>query len=637
MRAFAVIGPSHSGKSTLVDGLAGLEGQRALSFRLLGDTRVTTFDFMGDPWAALDIPGGQDSFAEAGPALAACDAAVLCVPAEAEAAVLAAPYLRMIEDTGMPTFLFINRVDVATDRIADIVSALQPYCRHAIVLRQVPMRSGSEIVGAIDLISERAWKYREGERSALVELPGNMLDREKEARADLLESLADFDDALLEQIIEDQRPVEKDVYRVATSALQHHDLIPALLGAASHGNGLMRLMKSLRHEVPGHEALRARNGLPKAVLAVGCMGDHLKHVGKTVLVRAIAKGVEPGGRLNGASVGSLHALDGKTPIPSLVPGGFALTIKSDEVRPACYLAAETSFDLPDWAGGHAPALRRLVHPKHEKDENKLSTALTRLAEIDPGLTVSQDEATGLSDIGVQGMQHLKRTVQKLSDAYGIDVECSEVPTRLRETIRKRVEKHHRHRKQSGGAGQFADVLIEVAPRPSGSGFEFADLVKGGAVPRNYIPSVEAGARDALTSGPAGQPVVDISVTLKDGKAHSVDSSDYAFRTAGQNAVKEALVEAGTIVLQPILTVQVHVPSVFAGGLVQLASGLKGQVLGFEAHPTATGWDIFRTLLPTAALEDLARGLGSATRGTAWFTSELDHYEELREPLTAQAG
>ncbi|MEQ9040605.1 MAG: elongation factor G [Silicimonas sp.] len=636
MRAFAVIGPSQSGKTTLVEGLASLEGQRALSFRLFGDAAITTFEFMGDPWAAIDIPGGHDNLANVGAALAACDAAVLCVSAEEDAAVLAAPYLRILEESGMPTFLFINRVDVAADRIADIVAALQPYCRHGIVLRQVPMRSGEDIVGAIDLISERAWEYHEGQRSSLVELPGSMRDREQEARADLLESLADFDDGLLEQIIEDQRPLAEDVYRVATSALQHHDLVPALLGAASHGNGLMRLMKSLRHEVPGCDALRERMGVTADVLAVGCLGDHLKHVGKTVLVRSLADGLAPGTRVAGETLGSMNAIDGKTPIPSLPTGRFALTIKSDHLSPGHFLTAQDTGDLPDWAAPHPPALRRLVHPVHEKDENKLSAALSRLGEIDPGLSISQDESTGLLEVGVQGTQHLKRTVQKLSESFGIEVECSEVSTELRETIRKRIEKHYRHRKQSGGAGQFADVVIEVAPRASGSGFEFTDVVKGGAVPRNYIPSVEAGARDAMASGPAGHPVVDISVTLKDGKAHSVDSSDFAFRTAGQNAVREALAEAGTTVLQPILNVQIHLPSVFAGGLVQIASGLKGQVLGFEAHPSAIGWDVFRTLLPMTSLEELARALGSATRGTAWFSSRLDHYEEMREPLAAQA-
>lgn len=634
MRAFAVIGPSQSGKTTLVEALAGLDGARAQSLSMMGDARATQFSFMGDDWMALDIPGGQDNIAQCIPALASADAAILCVPAEADAAVLAAPYLRLVEDTGIPTILFLNKVDAAPDRIADVVAALQPYCRHGIVLRQVPMRKGGEVVGAIDLISERAWEYQEGKPSKLVELPEDMRPREQEARAGLLESLADFDDTLLEQIIEDQIPGTDEVYEIATRVLQHHDLVPALVGAASHGNGVHRLMKSLRHECPEIAALKERMGLPADAIAVSAMADHLKHLGKAVLIRALADGIGSGSRVGGSALGGLNALDAKTPVSALKAGEFGITIKSDHVSLGKAYSADGEVALPAWAEARVPAIRRLVHPVHEKDESKLATAVARLMEIDPGLTAQQDEMTGLLEIGVQGPQHLRRVVQKLAESFGIEVECSEVPTALRETIRRKIEKHHRHRKQSGGAGQFADVVIDVAPLPQGSGFEFSEIVKGGAVPRNYIPAVENGARDATKAGPAGHPVVDISVTLKDGKSHSVDSSDYAFRTAGQNAVKEALAEAGTIVLQPILAVEIHVPSIFAGGLVQLVSGLKGQVLGFEAHPTANGWDVFRALLPMSSQEELSRALGSATRGTAWFTSSLDHYEELREAAHA---
>ncbi|MGI9394244.1 MAG: GTP-binding protein, partial [Boseongicola sp.] len=248
MRAFTVIGPSQSGKSTLVEALAGLEGAKPQTLKLMGDASVTKFDFLGDRWAAFDIPGGQDNISLIGPALAASDAAVLCAPAEGDAAVLSAPYLRILEDSGVPAFLFVNKVDVGTDRISDIVGSLQTYCSHGIVLRQVPMRSGEQIVGAIDLISERAWEYHDGQRSSLVEVPQNMLPREQEARSGLLESLADFDDGLLEQIIEDQIPMTDDLYSVATRVLQHHDLVPTLIGSALHGNGILRMMKSLRHE-----------------------------------------------------------------------------------------------------------------------------------------------------------------------------------------------------------------------------------------------------------------------------------------------------------------------------------------------------------------------------------------------------
>ena len=172
--------------------------------------------------------------------------------------------------------------------------------------------------------------------------------------------------------------------------------------------------------------------------------------------------------------------------------------------------------------------------------------------------------------------------------------------------------------------------MTVAPLGRSEGFRFSEVVKGGAVPRNYIPSVDDGAREALVTGPQGYPVVDVSVELKDGKSHAVDSSDHAFRTAGKNAVREALAEVGTVVLQPILRIDIHVPSQFSGALVPLVSGLKGQVLGFEAHEAAAGWDVFRIMLPMAAEEALFTGLAAATRGTAWYDRDFDHYQELRK-------
>ncbi len=638
MRAVAVIGPSQSGKTTLIESMAKVERGRADPLSLHGNTTITQFSFMGDPWAALEAPGGHDAFSQIGPVLASCDAAILCVPAHTDGSVLAAPYLRCLDEADIPTFLFINKIDVASERVAEIVSSLQDYCSEGIVLRQVPIRDGDEVTGFIDLISERAWEYNKGHRSSLVELPETMRDREQEARSDLMEALADFDDDLLEQIIEDKSLAAQDVYSITTQVLQHHDLVPALLGSAVHGSGVLRLLKSLRHEVPDVSALRDRMGLKDNVQAAACLADQRKHLGKVCLLRAFNGGLSPKGRLGGDPLGTLTHLDGKTPISgALKPGEFALAIKSDHIAPRHFVSEGTKYPFPAWASSHAQALKRSVHPVHEKDESKLSTALLRLAEIDPGISVSQDGTSGAPVIGVMGHQHLKAIVEKLTDVFGIRVACEEVPAPLRETLRRKSTVQHRHRKQSGGAGQFADVLIDVAPRKSGSGIVFTESVKGGAVPRNYIPAVEHGARDALAAGPQGHMVVDISIELKDGKAHSVDSSDFAFRTAGQNAVKEALNQAGTRVLQPIMDVQVHVPSRFAGSLVQLFNGLKGQVLGFDAHPTAKGWDIFRGALPMAKEEELSRALGSATRGTAWFVSSLDHYEELRTPAVSEGA
>ncbi|MEL6647879.1 MAG: elongation factor G, partial [Pseudomonadota bacterium] len=630
---FTVLGPSQSGKSTLLKGLIGLEPQRATSLDLQGAATATEFTFMGDDWCAIDIAGGAENLSTAGPALAASDAAVLCVGADPDAAVLAAPYFRLIEEAGVPCFLFVNRVDAAQGRISEVIAALQVYCRHGIALRQVPIRQGGQIVGAVDLISERAWAYQEGKPSALMELPDSVAGRERQARAELLEALADFDDALLEQLIEDQQPLTEDVYDIATTVLQQHELVPALLGSAEHRNGMLRLMKSLRHEAPCVEVIRARL---EGAQAVGVLGDHVKHLGKTVLLRALGAGIGQGADLAGASLGTVTGLDAKTPRATLSPGQVGLAMKSDHLTVGCAFSEDASRDLPDWARGHLGTFSRAVTPRKDRDEARLSAALERLGEIDPGLAVAPDPQTGHAVLSLQGPQHFRRVVAKLADSFAVEVSHHRRPPAFRETIRKPVSCRHRHRKQSGGAGQFADVAIDVRPLPRGSGTQFDEVIKGGAVPRNYIPAVEAGVIEALSAGPNGFPVVDVAVTLTDGKHHAVDSSDFAFRMAGKTAMKEAMAQSGAQLLEPIAQVLIHVPSIYAGGLVPLVSGMKGQVLGFEGHPTAAGWDVFRATLPMVALDDLSTSLASAARGTGWFTANFDHYTEARAEELAKA-
>lgn len=635
MRVFTICGPSQSGKSTLAGALAGLGDTTDNPLTIADVANVQCFSFMDQRWAALDMTGGTENMAQLGPALAASDAAVVCVPADADAAVLSAPFLRLIEDAGIPAIIFINGLDKASNRISEVVAALQAYCAHHIVLRQIPMRDSDRIVGAVDLISERAWKYQEGRPSALIELPDSLLAREQGARSELLESLADFDDALLEQLIEDQQPMASDVYDVASRTLQHSDLVPVLIGSASHRNGILRLMKSLRHEAPEVDVARDRLAPDGTATATGMVADVVKHLGKTVLVRALGGTVRGGGRLGGATIGSLTATDAKTPVDRIEPGEIALTVKSDHIGIGSFYTPDGGAPLPGWAHSRASVFRRLVAPVKDRDEARLSGALDKLCEIDPGLSVEQDENSGQIILNTQGPLHLRRVVQKIDGQFGIELTRNKVPVGLKETIQKGTEWHCRHRKQSGGAGQFADILIEIRPEPRGSGFSFSETVKGGAVPRNYIPAVEAGARDALQTGPGGYPVVDVSVVLKDGKHHAVDSSDHAFRTAGKNAVREALASLGTVILQPIVKVQIQVPSIFAGGLVPTISGLKGQVLGFDAHPTAAGWDVFDCLLPMAALDNLYNTLASATRGTAWYTSEFDRYEKVSKEDMAE--
>lgn len=635
MRVFSILGPAHSGKSTLMDALARLDGRPTPCS--VGDiVTLTGFTYLDEPWTGIEVDGGSDAIAQAGPALAISDAAILCVPPDPEAAVLAAPYLRKVEEAGIPCFLFINRMDNPNGRIRDIVSALQAYCRHHITLRQVPIRENGEIIGAVDLISERAWRYREGEPSVLIEMPKAAQDREQEARAELLEELSDYDDHLLEQLIEDKQPPCDEIYHLAADTLQHHALIPAYLGAASHNNGVTRLMKALRHETPSIDVAAERTGADTDTRAIAGFADMRKHMGKVTVLRGLGEGVTSHDALGGANVGSLVALDGKSQIDAIAQGDIALAVKSDHLMPGSVYSAGNASPFPDWANSHAPNHRELITPAHDRDDVRLSNALARMVEIDPGLSMDTDPASGHAIIGTQGPIHLRRLAEKLDADFSVEIDTQSVAAEYRETIQKPVEHQHRHRKQSGGAGQFADVKIKIEPQPRGEGYAFDEVVKGGAVPRNFIPSVGSGAQEALAQGPNGHPVVDVKVTLLDGKHHSVDSSDFAFRTAGKAAVREALAEAKPVVLQPILRAEIHVPSAFVGDLVPMISTLQGQVLGFEAHSEAAGWDVFTALLPAVSRDELSRSLAGASRGTAWADYSFDHYEELRGAPSAAA-
>ncbi len=623
MRVISLIGPTHSGKTTLATALAHLEPEPPPRVPFGDALAVQPFRYLGEDWAVLDLQGGPEALAAAGAALAASDAVVVCVPPEPESAVLAAPYLRLAEAAGLPVVIFMNRIDTLTERLRDVVAALQGYLGHTIVLRQIPIRQGGQVVGAVDLISERAWEYHEGRPSSLMPLPDAVKGREAEARTALLETLADHDDALMEELIEDHAPMTAEVYGVAARALAGRELVACFFGSASHGNGLVRLMKSLRHEVPQVAGLAAR--LPAGVLAAAPGGEVRRHLGKIVLVRAMAA-LPSGAMLAGAPV-RLTALDARTAVAALAPGALGLALKADHLRPGRLFTAGDTLALPGWAAPRPPAQRAILTPATEKDDARLSAALAQLAEVDSGLTIEPDEASGRLILGTQGPVHARRVAERLATDFGLKAAEGPVPPAYRETVARMVEWHYRHKKQTGGAGQFADIVIEVQPRPRGQGVQFVEQVKGGAVPRNYIPAVEAGVHEGLREGPRGFPVVDIAVVLKDGKHHAVDSSDHAFRTAGRMGLREALAEAGTRVLQPILRADISVPSAFSGALVPALSALKGQDLAFVADPEAAGWDRFTARLPAAMVEDLARTLAGATRGTAWFTTTLDRYEE----------
>jgi elongation factor G len=632
VRTVAVLGASNTGKSTLVDRMCGLEGQPRPA-AAPGELRVCEFTCLGDTWQAIDTPGSIEFLHVAIDALLAADAAVVCVGPDPAAAVLASPYLHAVEAAGAPAVIFINRIDEAASRVRDIVAALQDYAVHPIVLRQIPIREGEHVVGSVDLVSERAWAYREGEPSTLIEIPAGVLEREHEARGALLEHLSEFDDHLLEELIEDREPPSAEVYAICTRVLGENRVIEALIGSGLHGNGIVRVMKALRHEAPAPAVLRERlqrqAGMGEPPSAVVVASAYRKHVGKALMLRALAP-LAAGQTLGGRAAGQLTPADPRDShhLDAVTEGAIVTAVKSDHLAAGTLLTAGEALPTPAWHRPQPPVMSRVLAPTNERDSVKVSGALAALAEGDAALTVTQDPATGGALVGVQGPLHLRVLRQRLKEVFGMDVEEVAPSPAYRETISKSQETAYRHKKQTGGAGQFADVKLIVAPGDRGAGFVFDEVVKGGAVPKNYIPAVEAGARDAMERGPLGFPVVDVAVTLTDGLHHAVDSSEMAFRIAGRRGVGEALKAAGPVLLQPVFRIAIRAPAQFAGGLGPIVASHSGQVLGFDADPGAKGWEIFEALVPGGALGGLANDVRAATQGVGWFEQAFDHYEEL---------
>ncbi len=638
-RAIALIGPQGSGKSTLFDALLAAAGsappRRDTRARAMGTAlRVGQCSFMGDAWALIDCPGSVEFAAETAAALAVADLAlVVCEPAPGRAAALA-PVFRAIERAGLPAMVFVNKADTLGDqRIRDTLAALQAHSRRPLVLRQVPIREGGEVTGYVDLVSERAYRWRRGAASELIRMPDDVATREAEARAALAEALADHDDALLEKVVEDAIPTPDDLYRPLHADIAAGALDAVLIGAAEKQHGVLRLWKALRHDVPGPEATAARLGITPdgEALAQVFRTIHAGHGGKLSCVRVWRGEVKDGATLNGARIGGLTRWPGGEPARASEArmGEIVALGRLDAVATGATLSPSGTAQGLAFPAAPAPVYALAVATEDRKDDVRLTAALARLTEEDPSLSVVQDAESGQILLAGQGEIHLHHAVARLADTHGLRVTTTRPRIAFKETIRHAARHHARHRRQTGGHGQFADVTLEVAPRGRGEGFAFEDRIVGGAVPRKFIPAVGEAAEDATRKGPLGNPVVDVTVTLHDGAFHSVDSSDMAFATATRMAMQEALAKAEPVVLEPVDHVVILVPQDGTAAAQRLLTTRRGQILGYAEKEDWPGWDEVQALVPEAELHDLIIELRSQTMGLGTYTRRFDHLAEAR--------
>ena len=655
-RCIALVGPFQSGKTTLLEAILARTGAipRAGSVEMgtsVGDSSpearnhkmgvglsAATTSFMGESYTFIDCPGSIEFAHDMRAALPAVDAAVVVCEADEKKLPQLQIILRELEDLGIPRFLFLNKIDRASKRIRETLATLQPASRVPLVLRQIPIWNGELIEGFVDLALERAFVYREHKPSEVVALDGGNLDREKEARFSMLEKLADHDDALMEQLLEDIQPPRDAVFDDLARELREGLICPVLLGAAARENGVLRLMKALRHESPGIAETAKRLGLSsqKDALAYVLKTVHLQHGGKLSLTRLLAGHLDDGATLQSSSgesgrVSGILSVNGSydTKRPSAEAGETVALGKLDGVRTCDTVSGgKTAPAALASVAPTPPVLAMSLSATDRKDDVKLGQALQRLNDEDSSLTMVQNPRTHDIVLWGQGEMHLRVALERLRDRFGVNVKSQAPAIGYQETIRKSISQRGRHKKQSGGHGQFGDVVLEIKPMPRGTGFEFHEKVVGGAVPRNYIGAVEEGVVDGLTRGPLGFPVVDLHVTLTDGSYHSVDSSDLAFRTAARGGMSEALPQCQPVLLEPIHMVEIFCPNDATAKINAILSARRGQILGFDTREGWSGWDCVRATMPEAEIGDLIVELRSATAGAGSFTRQFDRMAEV---------
>lgn len=660
-RAVALVGPYGSGKTTLLESILAITGavQRkgavaqgntvgdsspeARARQMSVEVNCATTNYLDESFTFLDCPGSIEFLQDTLNVLPAVDAAVVvCEPDVAKVQMLT-PYLKRLADLSIPHFLFVNKIDKATGALRDLLASLQEASDKALLMRQIPIWDNGIVSGFVDLALERAFVYREHQPSEVVDLKGDIKDEEKQARFSMLEKLADYDEHLMEELLSDVEPPRDEVFGDLSKELAEGLVVPVLMGSAEKDNGIRRLLKALRHEVPEVSATARRLGIEAG-------GETVVHIlktyngthGKLSLARVVS------GMLKDGAV--LHASDGRD---ARVGGLFAL--KGDaQTKLADAKAGETVAlgRLEGMATGESLSTAKMKLPKVDieqlvpvyvlaiettdrKDEVKLTAAIHKLEEEDPSLRFRQNAELQEMSLAGQGEIHLKVAAERLASKYGLRITTHQPKIPYKETIRKAAKQHGRHKRQSGGHGQFGDVHIEIKPLPRGTGFAFEDQIKGGVVPKQFIPSVEKGVIDFLKHGPLGFPVVDVGVALFDGSYHTVDSSDAAFQTAARVAMQEGMPNCAPVLLEPIMRVKVHVPNDATSKANQVVSGRRGQLMGFDARPGWKGWDTVEAQMPLSELHNLIIELRSLTQGVGTYEMEFDHLAELTGKLADQ--
>jgi elongation factor G len=665
IRNIGFVGHGGVGKTSLVEAILSRTGMTSRLGRVDDGTATTDFDpeevrrkisintavafcdYRDHRFHLVDMPGYGDFVAEARAGLRIVEGAVIVVDAVAGVEVQTEKVSKFAQEHGLPRLCFVNRMDRERADFGRALDSIQRRLKGRFVPLQLPVGQESGFRGVIDVVRMKAHVQTNGKVEETA-IPAEYADAAREAREKLVEAVAETDDDLLTRYLEEGTLGEAEVLKALRTAIGAGKLVPVLGGSAGKLLGVGPLLDLVIESFPSpadrgpiegtdprskETVTRAPSAKePFAALVFKTFTD--PHVGKLTLFRVFSGTLTGNAQVYNATrearerVGQAALMQGKEQrgVEALGPGEIGVVAKLKETLTGDTLCAESAPIVFPAIAFPEPAISFALQPKAKGDEDKISNALARLAEEDPTLRYHYDPETRQLLISGVGQLHVEVTLERMKRKFNAEVLL--LPPRIpyKETVRGRAQVQGRHKKQTGGRGQFGDCWIEVEPLPRGAGLEFVDKIFGGSIPRNFIPSVEKGVRARLQRGVlAGYPVVDVRVSLYDGSFHSVDSSDIAFQLAGQIAAEKGVQEAKPCLLEPIMNVEVTVPSSLAGDVIGDLNSRRGKIMGMDAGGDTT---VVRAQVPMSEMLNYEPNLRSMSGGRGSYSMEFSHYEEL---------
>lgn len=670
IRNIALIGHQGAGKTSLVEAMlfaadsierlgSVREGTTTTDFELEETARQQSLstamcfaEWQGKKINILDTPGYADFIPDVEAALQVTDAALLMLDGVEGVQVHTEKVYRAASEVGLPVVAVVNKLDSEEADVERVTAALAESlgCRPARVHLPI-MGDDGELAGVVDLVHMKARMYGDGDVTE-AEIPAELADEAEAARSELVEFVAESEDELLEKYLSDEELTQEEIVEGLRSAVLQRTCVPVLCCVATASRGVEALLNFIVEALPSPVDVEGRGtrglGDGESILCSPADDERLaavvfktivdQYVGRVSLYRVYSGIFKSNQAVYNATqqtrerVGQLLSLQGKNQeaVTELAAGDMGAVGKLSVTQTGDTLCTEEGPLVFDQLSRAEGVFSRSATAASRADEEKLSEAMARLIEEDIGLSCVRDRDTGEFVVSGMGQVHLDVAVERLQRKFGVTVQLGEPKIAYRETIQFAADARYRHKKQTGGRGQFAECAIRIEPLPRGGGFEFVDGIKGAAIKGQYVPGVEKGVREAMQHGViSGYPVVDVQVTVYDGKDHPVDSSDMAFKLAAGQAFRDASAKANSVLLEPIADVDVTTPGEHVGDIISDLNGKRGRVLGTEPQGTA---QVVKARVPLAEIGGYETDLRRMTQGRASYTAKFSHYEEVPQHL-----